>query len=383
VTAMRAVGEAARNLADEIGDTFLSRCCRWVLAYAHLYQGDLGSAAALSEDVVAGYDRAHDILSSCCAQLCLAHVLTHQGDAESARAAAQAGVDAAAQLNPTLAGLAFPWLAVANLAAGDVAGAEDASESAMQLYGPNKVAAILDANTAAQISCARGDLDTAHRLADRAASTTRGVYRARALTTRALVAAAQGDPVQAERDAHDALNLAVRVGAHLLIPDLLECLASVASGAGRTQDAARLFGAADATRQRLGVARFRIHQEAFDSSLITLRKKMGDSVFDEVWAEGASLSTEAAITFVQRGRGERKRPATGWASLTPTELDAARLVSAGLGNKEIGARLFISPRTVQTHLTHVYAKLGLTSRVHLAQEAGRHGESDQSFRGHS
>jgi DNA-binding CsgD family transcriptional regulator len=56
----------------------------------------------------------------------------------------------------------------------------------------------------------------------------------------------------------------------------------------------------------------------------------------------------------------------------PTERDVVRLVSEGLGNKDIAARLFVSPRTVQTHLTHVYTKLGLTSRVQVVQEAARH-----------
>ncbi len=88
---------------------------------------------------------------------------------------------------------------------------------------------------------------------------------------------------------------------------------------------------------------------------------MGEQDFDSAWAEGAALSTEEAIAYAQRGRGQRKRPTSGWASLTPTERDVVRLVSEGLGNKDIATRLFVSPRTVQTHLTHVYTKLGLTS----------------------
>jgi DNA-binding CsgD family transcriptional regulator len=99
---------------------------------------------------------------------------------------------------------------------------------------------------------------------------------------------------------------------------------------------------------------------------------LGEKDFESSWAEGAALSTEEAIAYAQRGRAERKRPASGWASLTPAELDVVRLVNEGLANKDIATRLFVSPRTVQAHLTHVYTKLGLTSRLQLAQEAARH-----------
>jgi len=100
---------------------------------------------------------------------------------------------------------------------------------------------------------------------------------------------------------------------------------------------------------------------------------MGEEGFEAAWAEGAALSIEEAIAYAQRGRGERTRASTGWASLTRAELDVAKLISEGLGNKDVAARLFVSPRTVQAHLTHIYTKLGLTSRLQLAQEAARRG----------
>ena len=108
------------------------------------------------------------------------------------------------------------------------------------------------------------------------------------------------------------------------------------------------------------------------AAIAKLRDALGDE-FTTAWAEGEALSLKEAISYAQRGHGERKRPSTGWASLTPTELDVVRLVAEGLGNKEVALRLSISHRTVQTHLTHAYAKLGITSRVALAQEAARHG----------
>jgi DNA-binding CsgD family transcriptional regulator len=122
----------------------------------------------------------------------------------------------------------------------------------------------------------------------------------------------------------------------------------------------------------MGAVRFKVYDAGYEASVAALRDAMGEKDFDSAWAEGAALSTEEAIAYAQRGRGERKRPTSGWGALTPTERDVVQLVSEGLGNKDIATRLFVSPRTVQTHLTHVYTKLGLSSRVQLVQEAARH-----------
>jgi DNA-binding CsgD family transcriptional regulator len=166
--------------------------------------------------------------------------------------------------------------------------------------------------------------------------------------------------------------IANATGAHLSTADTLECLSRVAFDADSHTEAARLLGAAHAHRQRLGLVRFKVFDDDHHALVSALRTAMSDLAFDAAWAEGEMLSTEQAIAYALRGRGERKRPTSGWESLTPTELDVVRLVAEGIPNKDIATRLFVSPRTVQTHLRHVYNKLGLTSRVQLAQEAVRH-----------
>jgi DNA-binding CsgD family transcriptional regulator len=286
---------------------------------------------------------------------------------------ANAAVEAAAELGGFFPGLAYAGLTVATLAAGDVVAADDAIAAGWpHLSVQPKMAAIWIVYTA-QAALARGDLTAARRWADDAVAATSGFHLSLALTTRAGVAIAQGEPEQADRDAHDALATAAGTGAYAAAPDTLECLAILAVVAGSHREAARLFGAADAIRQRGGLVRFKIFDAFFEFPVAALRDAMGEKDFKSAWAEGAALSPNEAIAYAQRRRGERKRPASGWASLTPTERDVVRLVSEGLANNDIATRLFVSPRTVQTHLTHVYSKLGLTSRVQLAQEAARHG----------
>lgn len=192
------------------------------------------------------------------------------------------------------------------------------------------------------------------------------------LTSRSRVLIAQGELDAADRDAYDALHLAADLGGDLVVPFALDCLAIVAAQSQDHLLAARLFGAADGARKHMGFVRFKVLNEGDDATVAALRDALGTNDFDTAWAEGAALSIPDAVAYAQRGRGERKRASSGWASLTRAELDVVKLVSEGLGNKEVAARLFVSPRTVQAHLTHVYNKLGLTSRVQLAQEAAKY-----------
>jgi DNA-binding CsgD family transcriptional regulator len=68
----------------------------------------------------------------------------------------------------------------------------------------------------------------------------------------------------------------------------------------------------------------------------------------------------------------RKRPATGWEALTPTELKIAYLVAEGRSNPDVAATLFLSRNTVQTHVSHILAKLGARSRAEIICEALHH-----------
>jgi DNA-binding CsgD family transcriptional regulator len=70
-------------------------------------------------------------------------------------------------------------------------------------------------------------------------------------------------------------------------------------------------------------------------------------------------------------RATRRRPNAGWESLSPTESTVAIRVAQGQSNPMIAEELFLSRRTVESHVAHILAKLGMRSRVEIAAEVGR------------
>jgi predicted ATPase/DNA-binding CsgD family transcriptional regulator len=170
-----------------------------------------------------------------------------------------------------------------------------------------------------------------------------------------VLARLTADTRRAEDLHHQALALRAKHRLRLSCIDSLEALAVLADRAGASIEAARLLGACDTARDRLGYPR---------------REPVPD-IDQDARATGRAMNLDEAISYARRSRGSRARPSTGWASLTPAERSVVELAAGGLSNPEIGQRLFMSRATVKTHLSHIYAKLGIANRTQLAAIAER------------
>jgi DNA-binding CsgD family transcriptional regulator len=178
--------------------------------------------------------------------------------------------------------------------------------------------------------------------------------------------AASADPHKALDLHHHALAIRVEHGLRTFFADSLEALAALDVVMVRDQDAVRMLAASDRARRAMGCPRHPIDHPAHLAAIAGLRARLGDDHFEKAWASGADMPVDDAVSYVRRARGSRGRPSTGWASLTPAELQVVHLAAEGLTNPQIAARCFMSRGTVKTHLAHVYTKLGIANRTELA-----------------
>jgi DNA-binding CsgD family transcriptional regulator len=181
----------------------------------------------------------------------------------------------------------------------------------------------------------------------------------------------RGELAGAEQLAREATMQWHRCGDRMDTCDGIEFLGVLAAARERFPDAARLLAAAAAARRPLQYLApgFTANRAAAARAASQARRILGDDRFTQAWEQGQELTLDDAVAHAARKGGGRKRPATGWASLTPAELEVVRLVSEGLRNDAIAQRLFIAPGTVKVHLSHIFAKLGITTRAELAARA--------------
>jgi non-specific serine/threonine protein kinase len=173
--------------------------------------------------------------------------------------------------------------------------------------------------------------------------------------------------------------------------DALEGIARLEAEQGDAERAARLFGAASALRDAVGVPASPSDTAYFAPAMEALRSALGSERLAAIMAEGRKLSrraavaqalattpppaTSKAITLLPSAPAQGpERPGFGELSdLTPREMEVLRLVADGLSDKEIGARLAISPQTVAKHVGSLLRKLGAPSRTAAATLAMRRG----------
>jgi DNA-binding CsgD family transcriptional regulator len=312
----------------------------WYLAFVELKAGRWPLAADYSErcELVveqSGYDADLPVL------WCRASVVAHRGEVDATRRyAARIAATAERTGASTYVALGRGVLGFLALSLGDVAEARDelvdwqrswfakgVREPGKWVYGPDLVEALV----------AVGDMDSAARALEPWQGTARILDRAHMLAQaargRALIAAADGDFSEASAQ----IELALAEHSRSRVP-FQEARTYLALGS---------------------IERRRRHRRAARAAL--------EQALGEFERLGAPLWAERARAELARvgGRG----PSRG--NLTPTERKVAELVAEGLATKEVAARLFVSPRTVDGHLTHIYAKLGVRSRTDLANRLAR------------
>lgn len=229
----------------------------------------------------------------------------------------------------------------------------------------------------ARLEAAAGDSAAARASAEEAAEIGGRLGNEWAVATAkhvlGAVAQAEGVFCKAEALYHEALAVRAERGYRPDVIDSVEAVAGLAAELESWAEAARLLAAAERLRDDIGYRRWPARQPHHDAVVAKTKAGAGQEAFKEAWSEGLGLSLEDAVAYVRRARGERRRPSSGWASLTPTEHQVVRLAARGLTNPQIGAQLFMSLGTVKTHLGHVFAKLGVSTRAELVAEAVRRG----------
>jgi len=162
---------------------------------------------------------------------------------------------------------------------------------------------------------------------------------------------------------------AARVARPWVLAHVIRCRGLVAAAEGNVEYAASLLQAAVVEHEEVGDPYGRA-RALLALGILSRRARQKRAARDAIQAALAGFEQLGAATWVEKARNElggiggRRREE----GLTPAERRVAALVAEGRTNREVAAALFLAERTVASHLTHIYAKLGVRSRTELARK---------------
>ena len=179
-----------------------------------------------------------------------------------------------------------------------------------------------------------------------------------------------GDLDESEPLFAEALRIARQLDDRVAQFYLLAAFGCQAAKAGRARLAARLIGAAEAERAGAGANVMPFLAPALTRAAESAAAALGAARFAAESDAGRHLGRQAAIELAlgeaPADSGDSQAEPAGLGPLAAREADVARLVAEGLTNKQIGVRLFISERTVDSHVRSILNKLGFSSRAQIA-----------------
>jgi DNA-binding CsgD family transcriptional regulator len=161
---------------------------------------------------------------------------------------------------------------------------------------------------------------------------------------------------------------AARVGRRWVLAHVVRCRGLVAAARGNVDRAASLLQQAVAEHEDVGDP-FGRARSLLVLGIVRRRARQKRAARDAIRAALSGFEELGAVTWIEKARDELGRIGgrTREEGLTAAERRVAALVAEGRTNREVAAALFLGERTVASHLTHIYAKLGVRSRTELAR----------------
>lgn len=342
-------------------------------------RGELPVVRRLLEEALAHFEEAEDQENRAWSLSFLADLASIQGEYVRARALFEQSLTIERQRGNTR-GIAGSLLGMARtlfLSVGDASRLCSCLEQSLALHRElgGRVGITLCLTLSGMVALSQGDVVKARALLEQSLALSREIGKMQITAwshfVLGQVAEHAGDYQGARTCYEESLVSGDGVAYNLELPFFLEGLAHIELLQGEPAKAARLWGAAEQLRAAKGTPLAPVYQTEHQRLVAVARTQLGAQTFTAIWAQGRQSPEQALARqtplpspLLKKGDSSAVRPAgaTSPHGLTTREVEVLRLVTQGLTNGQVAECLGISPRTVDTHLTSIYHKIGVSSR---------------------